>query len=449
MRSIVKETAGPEGPAVALDTGLRADQAARAGFARLLAEPGLLVGPGGAEPWQFRGAADIDGSVHLYGAPFRGRALMDLVESPSAGAHEAALDALRLLCGVHPEGPLYPASVVAVPDERRALILPGKTVLRALESAGPADALEGALRWTHPDLTGDAALVFTLAALAYRVLCGAAPYGAPDAEAAKADMRDGRALPARFARPGLKPRLAAALDAALRIGEKSAPAPTLEALGSLLGEPGSGAGGLARSLEGREAAVLEAARARWLSRSEKRIGGKRFLRRRGGALLAAVAAAAAVAAIAWSVVGGRAERFTTAGLSPRETVEAFYAGLDGLDTEKMGACVVSGTAKGDIDAATSMYVVFRVRSAYEREGGHLSAADWLAAGAPETTRAVYGLVGLSIEQDGAEDRFVARYDFYAPAGTAERRTDRLGLAQVKGAWRIAAIERGAERLPSP
>lgn len=203
--------------ALAVDTGLGRAAFARAALSRLMADPGLVIGTdGNGSEWDTEGTAEIEGRIFVYGRSFSGKSILEIATDDP----DAALDAIRKICAYaqkNPDLPLpLPASILVASDGR-ILLLPEKLIVRALTAAGASEKADGADRWAHPDLSGIEARVFTLAALVYLVFCGSGPYAAATAETAPADIRDGRAVPARLARAGLDQKFARLIDNALGI----------------------------------------------------------------------------------------------------------------------------------------------------------------------------------------------------------------------------------------
>jgi hypothetical protein len=221
------------------------------------------------------------------------------------------------------------------------------------------------------------------------------------AEEAVADIRDGKFLPAALACPGLKPALASALDGILAsdVDRASAPRPGLAELAAALGEPGSGGpASFILSLEDDERRRLEQERERRETRTAKTVAKRRFWRRHGKLVLGIAAAAVAVGLGAWNVIDARADRFTTAGLSAREVAETYYGAFDALDPDRLEACLAKGAPKTDVEAVTNLFVIFRVRQAYESQAPYLKAEEWLKAGSPATEKTVFGIADLRIER---------------------------------------------------
>lgn len=470
-----------------VDTGLGQLAFAQAKLATLATAPGRIVRPGlPAEPWTPEGVAELDGTMAVRGPVFRGRTLQTILE---AGDVDASVDAVRAYVAALPAlseadagaPPPAPAATL-VADDGALLFLPERLALRALDSRGPAARLSGADRWRHPDLEGAEAAAFAAGALAYRALCGAEPFPGSDADAVRADMRDGCAPPARLARPGLEPGLADLLDALVAPPPERKPGPPRSAarkirpsagdLAAALGQRGSDAKAFYRELSPEEKRSLEDEALRRGRERASRVGAKRFARRNATIIATVALAALGVVLLVRGIARDRAARPTTVGMSPEQVVSAFYGSFDELDHVLMEACTTDKAAKGDVDAAINLYVVSRVRQAYERRESHVSAKEWIAAGRPEVEATIFGIVGLEVEAvdaDGSDGTasFRARYSLLRPgepprdekgnpavpsdgtplfvAPAEEERVDELTLSYRKDRWLISRIDRVVER----
>ncbi len=470
-----------------VDTGLGPTAFAQSKSAALLTETGFLVGADGAvSEWRAEGVAEIGGSMVVYGPHFAGSSLLDAMNAAARGAGAAgAAAALRLVLRraeawaaaktSRPEegGPPPPCATLVAPDGT-FLFLPPKLAERTLGWRTAGERIAGAASWTHPDLSGGAAEAFALAALSYRAVCGAAPFSGADEDAIRAAIRDGDAERTALARPGVDSALAAAVDAALFApavqaapsGRASraaqAPRPTPADLTAAIA--GALERGVVREVDAAELERVREAREREARKRTEAIGRGRFLKRHRTALIVAAVSAAALSLIAKSFIDSAKSAPTTAGMSAQEVVSAYYRAMGSLDHQLMDACVADGAGKRDIEATMNLFVISKVRTAYERQVAYQSAEEWVAAGSPETEAIVYGPSDLRIEAStsgtGADRaEFAAAYRFWtreAAEGTdaaggqaaypaavmrAEERRDRLVLEKRKERWRIVSIER--------
>jgi hypothetical protein len=157
-------------------------------------------------------------------------------------------------------------------------------------------------------------------------------------------------------------------------------------------------------------------------------------------------------------------------MTPVQVAETYYGAFGGLDHTLMEACVINKAGKGDVDMVVNLYVISRMRQAYESMDAAVSAQAWLDAGSPETNQTIFGVTGLVLtaletdESDG-EVRMKADYTLWMPASMAggeetmpaadevmsenprpvppERfiYSDELTISLHKDSWRISGIER--------
>jgi hypothetical protein len=172
----------------------------------------------------------------------------------------------------------------------------------------------------------------------------------------------------------------------------------------------------------------------------------------------------------------RASLPTTAGMSPEQVIESYYNAFGELDHQLMEACVTGKAGKGDITMVINLFVVNKVRQAYEMNSPPhvISAKAWLENGGGDVDSNVFGvtelLLAVSSEQaanlpkavnGGTEGvRYRVDYTFWMPDQTmtepsAERETgtvvfwpptayyhrDYVTLINKKGNWRISEIVR--------
>jgi hypothetical protein len=358
---------------------------------------------------------------------------------------------------------------------------PESLTLRCLQAEGADARICGGEWYVHPDLTGMEAAVFTAGAMLYRVLSGAVPYPARDEELLHQDMREGNVPPIRLAAPGLDERLASLIQAALVSAEKtSGPADRIPRSGTALlsqllailkpeGRAVSGAASLFHQLSAEEQLRLAKEKDQFLKRKNLAVKTRRFVIR-NTAIIAGCAAAVLIAVLmVRSVVKSRADRPTTAGMDSAQVVHSYYGAFGGLDHQLMEACVIQGAGKGDIEMVTNLFVISRVRQAYEMRGSPplITAAEWQNAGAQPLDSQVFGVTGLEIERLSGDEsaeavRYRAVYTLWLPrqygaenaaqedAGSQEetaglpvgvRYTDELTLIKNRGNWRIAEIHR--------
>jgi hypothetical protein len=456
------------------DTGLDSRSFAQAKLGALVAEPGILVSPDGAAAlWRSLGVVEAGESMVVWGPSFTGERL-DLLVNGGA-SRDQALRAVAwwiqawLNAGASAP-PVMPCAALAAADGS-LLFAPSDLALRCVQAEGGQARLEGKEWYVHPDLSGGEAAFFTAACMLYRIFSGAPPFPAIDGEVLRQDMREGNCLPIGLAAPGLDPGLASLIQGALSPGGKTGgPASASAALGGLLGilkPPGAvSADSFFRALSEEERRAAAKEKEQFLKKKNFAVKTRRFVTRNTAIILGCAAALLVVILSARSIIKGRADQPTTAGMNSEQVIQSYYGAFAELNHPLMEACVIKGAGKSDIDMVLNLFVISKVRQAYEPGSASslVPAPEWKAAGMKPENASVFGvtdleITGLSGSEDSDEIRFTARYTLWMPyRGNSETETveeaggpaqniryaDELTLVRQKGNWRIAAINRREE-----
>ncbi|MDR3336647.1 MAG: hypothetical protein LBT16_05530 [Treponema sp.] len=497
-----------------LDTGLSAQAFAQAKMAQYITQAGCIVHPetdkrpGAVELWRAGGVLERGApspTMVVWGPDFLGEPLDSLIaparDSLAGGNALEALSAwIRSRAALPPECracPPWPGAALLARSGREdappypagtVLFLPEAITRRLFDARGDEAWIGGAERWVHPDLQGEEAEAFTAAALYYRILCGVPPFPSPDRDALREDIREAIFIPPSLAAPGLNTETAnligRALSPAVKLRDQkleSAPPPGNEKGGRsssprpadfirLIGETGKRKDLFFRPLGAEERAKLETEREQYRRKTEKTVKARRFIRRNRTALAAALAGAAIVILLVTSIFRNIANQPTTRGLSPQEVVETYYNAFTALDHATMEACVTDKAGKDDISMATNIFVLSKVREAYEIDAMVITPRKWLENGGGPTTKQVFGISDLDLFPLDADDSdgklsFRTEYRFWTPYAaktappdfetadaelsgpepslpSAASLRDELTLVRnKKGLWHIAAILR--------
>jgi hypothetical protein len=164
-----------------------------------------------------------------------------------------------------------------------------------------------------------------------------------------------------------------------------------------------------------------------------------------------------------SLVQAQLQKWSTKGLTPAEVVLAYYDAFGNLDHEAMSACTDKEAGKADVEMVTNLFVVSKMREAYEQKKTVINAADWDETVPPPDDISVFGVLRLATdwptggangEIPNGEITAHTRYDLVVPSSlvgddTAAvsriMRDDTLRLQWQKNRWRITVIDR-RERL---
>ncbi len=432
-------------------------------FGRILAlkgSPGWLVGESVRE-WRFEGVTQQGTDLLLYGPFVSGRSLQSILDLPLADAlgYVSRLAAALVLLK-EKEIPLFGLQTDAIlfTEDGGTLFLPPE-VFREVRGQRTYEANRDAHEAiNHPDLKGEALASFSIAALLYRLIARRFPFAGTSAEEIHEQARKLEIpAPDRLA-PELIPEVSSLVMAGL--GRANRASGTLQewaiALSGLQGRE------LYRTVttDEREKVLRESAALR--EGSEKRFRRSVFWRKNWKLFAVVAAIVVAVGLGLGSILSNVLASRPTKGFTPREVVQTFYLAMNSLNTTLMEACVVNKAGRAEIGEVTNLYVISRVRTAYEGKPGIVPADEWDRDGrqALDPTQSVYGVSNLSIVEQAAEPSPVFRVDYekWAPASNSDdkaspagpptgprfegrRNSDRVSLRQDKGDWVIFSIDR--------
>ncbi|MDR2617305.1 MAG: hypothetical protein LBC62_00410 [Treponema sp.] len=468
------------------DTCLDAQAFAQAKMAQFITQPGYLVYPDGAiEPWKASGVTERPrvpgdpGTMVIWGPVFYGESLASLIREPER-KDEALSAVIRWIKAREKlkEEALFPGAagafigVSASGPGQTVFFPPERLVKRCIEAAGDPGGIS-AQQWFHPDLKGDESAVFSAGAMLYCVFCGSPPFYSSDGETLRQDIREGVFTPPGLAAPGLDKDLAKLISGTLEPIKKGEEKKRPEAgtIAKLLGQPGSrSAASWFTPLTEEEEAKLRNERDQYQKTRNLTVKTRRFVIRNTAIITGCAAALLALILGVRGYFKHQAELPTTRGMAPVEVAETYYGAFGTMDHILMDACVINKAGKEDVNMVTNLYVITRVRQAYESMGeSSVTAQEWLEAGSPETDRTVFGVTGLrlrTLDGDGSDGEvsFTADYTLWVPSGfdgeeeelpsqeelMNESRprppsgieiSDRLTLSFYKDAWRISKIDR--------
>jgi len=454
-------------PAVCFDTGLDPRSFARTKMSQSLIEPGYVVRPDGSkDTWKAGGVSEVDGFMRVWGAPFHGERLDKLLNAVSSEKQEETLQTALQSVVFWIRAKLFLGDVDST-------LNPGATFV-CCENGGVPENVKGSVfftpenlsqrcllfegletnRFSCPDLKGMEAAAFCAAAMLYKVLTKTQPY--PDKINIFQDMREGVFIPVDFAAPGLNKELCALINSALLlpVDRKRTTASGTDILTNLLKilmTKESGVVSLSSlfiKLSDNENAKLLKEKKSYLFKQNTVVKTKRFVTRNKPALTGVAIAAAFIIFLSINMLNSRNERITTAGMSPDTVVRSYYEGFSSLDHALMEACIY-GADKSDINTASNLYVVNKMRQSYDGSSRNaiVPAKLWKENGGVLPAPDVFGVTDLSIEHiDGKESdsSITYRADYilwYPNEPIASIRSDELTLSRVRGNWRITEMKR--------
>jgi len=498
--------------ALGFDTGMDSRAFARAKFAQFITEPGFIVSLDGVNSsvnfWKASGVVEYSeaeaagDTMVVWGPPFRGERLDILLHDNEKREETLAairrwIQAVLVLGGKH-HAPLGAPSAGALP------LWPCTALIGENQSSevffAPMDISINCLinkesnkinnRYIHPNLNGMNAAAFTAAAMLYQVFVGSPAFPAKDEITLHEDMREGNFLPIRLAAPGLDDKLAALIQTALNQNvKKGGILPNglrlLEEFPALLRsdptDPTDSLPSFFKRLSEADTLSIDKEKIQYIKTKTAEVNTRRFVKRNATVLLGSFAALVISVLIAISIINSRSE-LTTANMEPVQVIETYYNSFGELDHMRMEACVIKGVGKDDINMVMSLFVVSKVRQAYEQNlrPTIISAKDWLEMGGGQVDLQVFGVTDMQITRqqswrgnrelankvdagaESSETQYRVDYTLWVPGeggddsdtgqnamtGVVEflppesvRRSDFVTLVQKKGNWLISEINR--------
>ena len=206
---------------------------------------------------------------------------------------------------------------------------------------------------------------------------------------------------------------------------------------------------------------INAEKARYIKRNAVTVKTRRFVTRNKIIIMASIAVLAFIGFFVRDQIKSRSANITK-GMNPVEVAITYYNAYGELDHILMGNCVKGKAGKEDIDMVMNLFVISRVRQAYEiYSNSFISAQKWIDDGSPATEKIVFGITnlkisGFSINEEKA--RLTAEYILWTPDYDDENNfhtvesnsfKDELDFVLIKGAWRIESIKRELQLARSP
>jgi hypothetical protein len=456
--------------AVCFDTGLDPRSFARTKMSQSLIEPGYIVTPDGTkETWKAAGVNEMgDGFMRVWGKLFTGERLDLLLgkasfTDKSAQAQQAALQAVaywirgKMLLG-ETHSALNPGAAFAACTDNEASGYAKGSIFFAPESLSQRCLLMEGIekdRYNCPDLKDDMeAAAFCAGTMLYEVLAKTHPY--PDKETIYQDMREGIFMPSNAAIPGLDKKLSDLIQAALLLPviNKKTFVKATNILSGMLDILMNKEGEIAKvpslfhTVSEEENKQIVKDKKLYSLKQNVVVRAQRFYVRNKIQVWIVGIISFFVIFVTISMIQGRNERATTAGMSPETVVYEYYEAFSTLNHIFMEACVM-GADKSDINVAMNFFVITRVRQNYEGANNPsiTSARVWKDLGRELPAPNVFGVTDLSVKQTGGNEfegvvYFRTDYILWFPhEEEPSHRTDDLTLKIHKGNWFITEINR--------
>jgi serine/threonine protein kinase len=447
-------------------TGIAVGNFATTRLAQASKENGIILKDDRIDPWKFSGITQHEDEVLIYCPEFEGRCLSDILKLPmleALGYIRDLASALSLLSAKgYPVEDIHTDGIFFLSDGRILFFPTGFLQVLAMNQVKD-DRLRFFELYNHPDLKGGDNLSFALGVMVYLLLTGAHPFFADSEEEVHTLMREKSVLPPHLLNPVLRPEVSQAVIDSLSgkvNSEKANPFSLSDWNKYLTLWEGNG---IEKEISGEERSLLEKQRSMAEEKSNRSYSRKVFLRKYGRRVTLIAIGTIIAGVLIGSFLSNALAPRSTAGFTPEQVVTTYYTSINSLDHIRMEDCVTGNAGKDEIKALLNLYVITRVKSAYENDSGFIPADLWVNDGQPELQPGVtvYGVADLyiSLEKSGDEEFiFKAEYEKWVPATPeddsetdfdsdpkplrplGEKRIERLYLTRDKKDWVIYKID---------
>ncbi len=449
------------------DTGLseRTFAQAKAGF--LITDSGYLISQQGSiNIWRPEGVIEINKSMIIWGPDFEGTPLDILIQHNTdkdtiLNAIRHWLRAVLILAekNIFPD----PSPGGAIIGNDGAVLFPSPALVkRTLDAAGEKKVLSASVRYLHPDLQGRDALTFCAGTMLYHLFSGEAPCQYSDHDAVRSSIRAGNFIPLDIAAPGLDEHTTRLINTILKHANDIT---GLTDIDETLGQEDSKQYcDFFRQISDDEKNSFISKREQYRKRNQTKTKTKSFFRKNRTVFMAAGIGIAAAILIVWNFAAGQNSRPSTKGMSPIEIAEQYYESFGTLNHEFMDAAAINDTGEDDREMVQNLFLLSKIRQAYEMIDPVVPAQRWIDAGSPDIDSMIFGVANLTlteIDQTDDEALFEAKYALWIPSNftdggepstvpeSAETQTNPmpvsfsyssvLKLIKQNEVWRIAEI----------
>jgi hypothetical protein len=402
------------------NTGLNERTFAQAKASSLITEPGYVVLPDNTiDVWKSEGVAEINDRMIIWGPDFDGNTLDIIIQNKTD--KDGALNALRFwLKAAHvlSEQNIFPSSSprgAIIAKDGSVLFPPSALVKRCLDAEGEEAILSASLQYVHPDLQETDAFVFSSAAMLYHIFSGEAAFLHSTSDSIRSDIRQGNFVPMNLTVPELEENISRFIHNAMK---PESTKPSLNDMITVLGEKNSKRyNDFFKPISDDEKKSVISKREQYQKRIFTKARRKLFFLKNKTAMIAAGIGFVVLIIIAWNVIARINTPPVTEGMTPYEILTQYYDSFGTMDHEFMDSATIDKAGKDDIEMIQNLFVITRVRQAYEMTVPSIPAQEWIDEGSPETETLVFGVSDLDLtetNQSADEAKFEAKYLLWLP-----------------------------------
>jgi hypothetical protein len=372
------------------DTGLSERSFAQAKAASLLTESGYVVSPDGSfKTWKSEGVIELNKTMIIWGPDFEGMSLDTYIQNEID--KDAALHApCSWLYGIQllSQKDIFPnpsPKGVLIANDGSVLFLPSGLVKRVLDIEG-----ENAKSFSQE------CYMYYAGIMLYHLFSGEAAFPHSDQNRVRNAIQQGDFIPLNLAAPGLDTITAETINSILQRKNTNS---TLIDLINLFGPKGSRQyKDFFDPISDDEKKSLISKREQFQKRSQTKLKTRMFFRRYKTAIIGSGIGFVIAIIVAWNIITGINKGPNTKEMTPYEIAQQYYASFGTLNHEFMEAATIKNAGKSDIDMVQNLFVISKIRQAYEMISPVVPAQTWIEEGSPETESMVFGITNLELTE---------------------------------------------------
>ena len=390
---------------------------------------GWIVSGDRIETWDMNGLVEYNEEIFAYGPYRSGHTLLDLLTGDPEIAFAQVASFVKAVAAMKARNitlSRYLPDALLVDDEGSFLILP-QTIIESLRNTQTDEERVASFEcFNHPDLGEERNFSFFVGVLLYRILTGTLPFIGETSEEVHRRMREQRIQEPRLLRPEIRPEVSQTI---LRALTPAASFQLSEWQGFL--EKWSD-DGLFHEVSAEERTRIEEEAQRDKKQADATFRRRVFFQRNWKTMAIVAGIVILVGAVGSSILKNALKPRMTVGMTPQQVVSLFYTSITTMNSQALQDCVIDGAGKAQINEATNLYVISRVRQGYEGSTGFVPAQQWLAQGKPKLKPgvSVYGVADLSISQQ-SPGVFTVHYQKWEPVQQSSNQPPSAGIVPIQ------------------
>ena len=396
-------------------------------FTDLEQTEGTIIADENLSPWTPNGLMEHEGTIYLYGPYYEGRMVDEVLQHDSENALDYLFQLAHSFALMRRGGialPRFQTNAMMFLDDGGMLFFPTTIMERIRSTQIEEERIQSYELFNNPDLKGEDNLSYALGVLCYKIFTGVYPFTGESEEEIHNCMRELELLEPRYRKPELSPDASIAIQETLRKGKET----------RLSFEEWEEKlrlwkiGGVLHPVDALVKTQLLAKGIRVEKKARRKFNFQTFCQRNVSAIILISLITATVGVFSFSLIRNALKPRATQGMEPLEVVELYYSSMTKLDHMAMEDCIVSGQGKPDVNEATNLFVISRMRLGQEGTVGYMGAQEWKEAGMPDINEGyyVYGVSDLEITELSGIEMLVSYEKWEQPTETNVANAHRLG-----------------------